>query len=78
MFDKKRVGAILQDERLDKGHIMGVRGFLYFDFSFESRNMLKAGNFTRKDMREYASTAAGDPNRPNNPAGPTYVYTWRN
>ena len=33
-FDKTIVGAMMADSRLDKGR-MGVRGFLYFNFSFE-------------------------------------------
>jgi len=48
---------------------MGVKGFLYFNFSFEGPDgqLLYPTGYAR--VREY-----GDPLRANNP---TFVYSWR-
>ena len=65
---KKKIGKQLVTPHLDKGH-MGVRGFLYFDFSVvgPDGNIAHPVGYAR--VREHA-----DPERPNNP---TFVYTWR-
>ena len=65
--EKKMLGRMLQDSRLDKGH-MGVKGFLYFDFSFQSQGGVHHPRGHAR-VREYA-----DPDMFGNP---TYVWSWR-
>ena len=66
--EKRHLGAQLVHEDLDKGH-MGVKGFLYFDFSFPDvpGGATHPPGYAR--VREH-----GDPNMIGNP---TRVYTWR-
>ena len=68
LMQKKLLGSHVFSPRLHGGK-MGVRGFLYFDFSVndDSGRTAHVPGFAR--VREHA-----DPDMPNNP---TYVYTWR-
>ena len=68
VMQKKLLGSHVFSPRLHGGK-MGVRGFLYFDFSVsdDSGRTAHVPGFAR--VREHA-----DPDMPNNP---TYVYTWR-
>ena len=65
--DGENLGAALEHSNFSKGH-RGVRGFLYFDFSFEA-------NGHHQYPPGYARVRVyGDPDRHDNP---TYVYSWR-
>ena len=66
--EKKRLGAPLISPLLHGGK-MGVRGFLYFDFSVigADKQVAYVPGYAR--TREHAA-----PDRPDNP---TYVWTWR-
>lgn len=65
--EQKLLGAPVTSSLLDGGR-MGVRGFLYFDFSVigPNKEVTHIPGYAR--TREHA-----DPDRPNNP---TYVWTW--
>ena len=66
--DKKQLSCLLTSDHLDHGK-MGVRGFLYFDFSVKNSDNQVSFVPGYARVREHA-----DPDRVDNP---TYVWTWR-
>jgi hypothetical protein len=65
--DKKKLGAMIEAEDLDGGH-MGVQGFLYFNFSFRKKEeIIHPRGYAM--VREYGSLTI--------PGNRNMVYTWR-
>jgi hypothetical protein len=66
---KKNLGEQIINKSLDKGH-MGVRGFLYFDFSFPARGMQQGRTHPPgyAMVRQHADASMDD--------NPTMVWTW--